>query len=143
MISNYRKFIKESNQDEYDDEDFFPIKRGATKKQIEELLKDDDSVLDGTESLSFYSDWNRWREGKGFDTTNPKEFLYHSIEDDYYDGVMKDGLIGKIYLTETPEESSIHHPIVLKVNVKGLKLRKEDGLWTFFGKIPVSKFEEI
>jgi hypothetical protein len=106
-------------------------------------IEDDDSVLDGSEPDSFYTDWGKWRDGKGFEKTNPNEFLYHSIEDDYYDGVMKDGLIGKIYLTETPQESAQHHPIVLKINVKGLRLRKDGNHWTFYGKIPVSKLEEI
>lgn len=60
------------------------------------------------------------------DKNGVPDFLYHSTERHLVNGILADGLNGKIYLTENPEEAKLHHPIVLKVDVRFREVGRDD-----------------
>lgn len=76
------------------------------------------------------------------DNNNIPDFLYHSTEPDVIDSIMRDGLNGDIYLAETPEEALRHHPLLLKIDVRFRKLRREREGWVV-KNIPVDQIERM
>lgn len=71
-----------------------------------------------------------WYDYRDIDADIPQsdkyEFMYHAVEPEDLDSVLRYGLKGDIYLTLTPEEAAEYHPIVLKINVKERKLIAKD-----------------
>jgi hypothetical protein len=62
------------------------------------------------------------------------DYMYHSIDEKDYNNVMKNGLLGEIYLTKTPDEAREYHPLVLKIDIKNRDLNiKEDGKCSVMG----------
>jgi len=70
------------------------------------------------------------------------DFLYHAVEIEAVDSIMRDGLNGEIYLTETPEEAAIHHPIVLKIDTRYRDVRRARGHWVV-KNVPIDQIERM
>jgi hypothetical protein len=70
------------------------------------------------------------------------DYLYHSIEKEDIDSVMRYGLKGEIYLTLTQAEAKKYHPIVLKIDVstRQLKVSREGFI---VKDIPVDQIEML
>jgi hypothetical protein len=81
----------------------------------------------------------------GDDYDNPylkQNFMYHSTEEDNVDNIMKNGLVGDIYLTTTPEEAREHHPVILKIDVRNRVLKMGDECFVVNG-VPSDQIEVI
>jgi len=68
------------------------------------------------------------------------DFLYHSIEPENYDSIMRYGLRGDIYLTFTPKEAEKHHPIILKIDVRNRQLINSNEGW-IVKDVPIDNIE--
>lgn len=71
---------------------------------------------------------------------NP-DYMYHSTEKENIKNILYEGLKGEIYLTTSLKDAKRHHPWVLRIDVRDIKLRiKEDGSYVA-NYIPPGKIE--
>jgi hypothetical protein len=110
------------------------------KKLRERIIPGYDGPIEEEDEDPFMSGLNQKRNYNKIE--NDAEVLYHSVEPENLEDVMEEGLHGQIYLTKTPQEARKHHPIVLKINVKGRKLTvKDEGF--VVKDVPVDQITEL
>lgn len=76
------------------------------------------------------------------EAVNAPDFLYHSCDEDNLPSIMKNGLVGKIYLKDTPEEAAELHPVVFKVDVRNREMNKDREGW-IVKDVPADLIERI
>lgn len=88
------------------------------------------------------------KEGKNLqkfmlkESVNAPDFLYHACEEEDLASIKKNGLVGIIYLKETPDEAKEHHPIAFKVDVRNRDIKKDKEGW-IVKDVPADLIERI
>lgn len=91
------------------------------------------------------SDWFKKKpkiDPNDIDANGIPDFLYHSTEPDLVDNIMENGLFGYIFLASTPEEALIYHPVLLKIDVRFRRVRRQADGWVV-KNIPVDQIQRI
>jgi hypothetical protein len=82
-----------------------------------------------------YDNWDTFKREKIF-------YLFHATEQNLLPTIIRNGLIGRIYLTDNPETALEKHPVLLRIEVNNLGLTKE-GDYYIANNIAPNRIEVI